>query len=295
VDGILENFALSGDAPGSLEDTEATFPVPNAVWDGGIVYPVFGTNGQSKTRSKWIPLGLGHLNPGGPETTPDFIFGGTDSNGAIPVVGGLVDPIADVSAPIPLLGLEPQAITIPLAELMTLGEVYLAQPALLQGFRVQISPTGQSGIGPKATIVSTSLQGNGLRIQLGEGCGYGIGDCVPLDLTLTYPGPTGLTAVIEPRFFEVATRFVPDMLPPDSRITILFDATMADAAGQPDPTAALSTISGWHADMGDLSGTGWDFVRFEIFFEMDVSGDGWGLFDPLPSLRWLSFGFDQRL
>ena len=78
----------------------------------------------------------------------------------------------------------------------------------------------------------------------------------------------------------------------EARITILFDATMADASGAPDPFAALSAGPGWRPDITDLSDGPWDFVRFEVRFELDTAGDG---DDELhPYLRFLSMPFDLR-
>jgi hypothetical protein len=294
VDEFVETFSLSGDAPGSIEDTEVTFNVPKAVWGGNQLSPVWGTHGQSRARSKWIPLGLGRLNPGGPNLNPSFIFSGTQRDGTIPIVGGIVDPDPMLSAPIPLVSLETQAITIPLSELVSLDEVYMAQPSLLQGYAVALNLPGESGAPFALRILRAIPSGNNVRITLANSCEFGLGDCVPLDLNLSFPNPNGVTATLRPRSLSMATRFIADLIPPDARITILFDATVADASGNPDPTAAVSGTLGWFGDIEDLSGGPWDFVRFEIFFEMDVSGDGWGPFDPLPHMRWLSFGFDQR-
>ncbi len=294
VDLITEAFWLSGDEPGSLEDTEVTFAEPKASWGPRSLAPVWGTNGQSRARSKWIPLGLGHINPGGPTLNPRFVFGGTNLDGTIPIVGGAVDPGAVTSAPMPLLGLESQAVTIALADIVSLDEVYMAQPSLLQGCRIELSPPAGSSTPIHLNVGATTINGTNLRISLLDACAYDIGDCVPLDLNLSYAGPAGVTATIRPRSFSMATRVISDQIPADARITILFDATSADADGNPDPAAAASNTLGWRTDIQDLSNGPWQFVRFEVFFEMDVSGDGWGAFDPLPYMRWLTIGFDQR-
>ncbi|MCA9002603.1 MAG: hypothetical protein KDB61_11815, partial [Planctomycetes bacterium] len=294
LDAFRETFGVGGDAPNSWEDTQAIFSVARASWGAGQLSAAWGTNGQSRARSKWIPLGLGRIQSGGASTTPSFHFPGVGADGVLPVAGGFIDRIGATSAPIPLLSLGAQAITVPLAELNTLGEPYMAQPALLRGCRVELSPPGGAGTGALATVKEARMQGSDVLIQFNTGCEYGLADCVPMDLTLTYTGHAGVTATIQEQAFEAATRFTSDMVPADARITILFDATRADATGEPDPAAAYSQSSGWTTDITALSGTAWDFVRFEVFFEMDVSGDGWGPFDPLPHLRWIGFQFDER-
>ncbi len=296
IDSFSEPFGLAGTTPGSLEDTEVTFGVAKAIWGAGKIAPVFGTNGQSRARSKWIPLGLGRVTAGGTNPTTGFLFEGTDANGVIETVGDDVESSSAFSAPMPLLGLEPRAVTIPLAELASLGEIYLAQPSLLQGYSIRFSHPVQGTFPPMGVMIQrATTSGSSVRLELSNACmSLGLGDCVPLDLTQTYSGPTGVSVILQPRFFQVVTRVIPDRMPADARITILFDATMADSNGDPDPAAALSANGAWSTDISNLPGGAWDFVRFEVFFELDVSGDGWGLFDPLPDLRYLNFGFDQR-
>ncbi|MDF1729627.1 MAG: hypothetical protein P1U53_17960 [Sulfitobacter sp.] len=294
VDQITESFWLAGMDSGSLEDTDVTFAEPKALWGTSRLSPVWGTNGQSRARSKWIPLGLGHINPGGPDLNPRFLFSGTNLDGTIPIVGGAVDPGPVSSAPMPLVGLETQAVTVALSDLVSLDEVYMSQPSLLQGCRIMLSPPAGSNMPVSLNIGQVTTNGNHVRMTLLGPCAYDIGDCVPLNLNLTYSSAAGVTATVQPRSFSMATRVVSDQIPADARITILFDATSADAAGNPDPAAAVSNTLGWRTNIQDLSNGPWQFVRFEVFFEMDVSGDGWGPFDPLPYMRWLSIGFDQR-
>ena len=111
---------------------------------------------------------------------------------------------------------------------------------------------------------------------------YNLGPCVAWDLGALFSVAGGAGVDVRPRSFDVYSSVFRDRLNPDHRVSIRFDATFADADGHPDELAAFSASAGWTPHVGLLSGTPWDFVRFEVEFDIDVSGDGW---DPLERLR----------
>ena len=247
-------------------------------------------------QSRWVHLGNGKIDPGMASRRPQFIFGGVDGSGAIEHVGGAVTPIVDSFGPISLTGLEQRAVSMPIAQFLDPVGSYLAHPALLNGYRVVFLPH-DGGAGGLNLFGATADQGV-LRLPFPGGCfipGFGSGDCVPLNLFDAYPGPAGLNVQIVPQFFEVYTRFDRDTTPPDASVRILFDAAMAGLDGDADPTTALSATSGWTSDMTQLSSKAWDFVRFQVLFDMDASGDGWSLADGLPVLNFVKLAYDHGL
>ena len=68
---------------------------------------------------------------------------------------------------------------------------------------------------------------------------------------------------VVPQSFEIYQRAARDVIGPDARVTILFDATTEGPDGRPVPAAAYSTFLGWAHDPSVFSGGPWDFVRFE--------------------------------
>jgi len=110
------------------------------------------------------------------------------------------------------------------------------------------------------------------------------------------PQQEGQSATVEitPQSFELYTWFLRDTIHPDHRVSIRFDATLRDPAGQPNPAAAYSTTNGWASDVAQLSGVAWDFLRFEVQFELDVSGNGYQVLERSPRLDFIKIEVDFR-
>ncbi len=299
IDAIVERFAFGGNHPLSNEDTTSDLGAPRAHWGQGSLRAVAGTTGESRARSKWLPLGLGHINPGGTDVRPRFEFEGTDPNGAVVVVGNSVAPIGRMLGPIPLLSLAPREVRVAQQDLADPLGLYVENPGLVLGSRAVFFPLVPGGTDPiSVRIDQVTTSSNGIAFALFDGCYipglFGIPDCVPFDLTLPYNTPAGVTLEVDPRYFEIYSALQRDRVPDDARVTILFDATVDDGTGAPSEGSALSAISGWTPNPNALSNGAWDFVRFEVVFELDVSGDG-GLPSGFPTaMSFLKLPFDMR-
>ncbi len=298
-DAIYEPFFQSGNDPGSIEDVDSTLPSPRAYWGEGALIPQPDANGKSMAQSKWVHIGYGKIDPGMADRPAQFLFAGVDGTGAIEHVNGIVTPVPESMGPIPLIGLETSAVSMALGQLPDPMGSYINHPALMRESRVVFLPGDASvpgGAGGLNFYGATADLGV-LRLEISAGCfipGIGSGDCAPLNLFNSFAGPTGLNVEIVPQFFEVYSG-LRDMMPSDAKVQILFDAAHAGPDGEADPATALSAASGWTSDPTVLSSQGWDFVRFQVLFDMDASGDGWSMADGLPILNFIKLVYDHGL
>lgn len=272
------------------EDLQPDFPEARAMWDPTGIFGVQSPDGVSRTRSRWIPLGEGAFQAAGADIAPRFWFAGLNLAGEIPVNGTQVVTPAPLVQGVPLINLQSQTIVFPKSALTTLDPAYSNQLNLLRLLRVDLEHTGSATRVENLVVSSVHDFGTAVQLTLSGRC-FDTGDCVPLDLLQAFSSFQGVQLDLVPRHFEVTTGFARDEMALDSRITITFDATRANANGAPDPLAAASQSIGWQADPSQLNGTHWDFVRFDVLFELDVSGDGMLPGEPRPKLRSLVLPF----
>lgn len=292
VDGLLETFTVGGDGPGSMEDTTSDLGAPRAAWGGGVLTGIAAPGGLSRARSRWFHLGLAGAVAGLPPVEPRLSFLGTDAAGRIQRSGTAVVLGPPALGPLAASAVETFTVRLALADLAEPTGLYLAQPALLRGVRVRLRPDPAAGwvIAPQA--LGAGFDGVGAALHLGPGC-YIPGiptDCVPWDLGMLFPAPPATTVEITPQCFEVYTFTQRDTLMPDHRVTIRFQATRALANGQPDPAAT----SPWVVDPAGLAPGPWTHLRFEVDFELDVSGDGYDPLERSPRLDFLKVPVDLR-
>lgn len=297
-DSLFEPFFEGSNGSGFAEDTTSTLDYPRAHWGSGALTPQPDASGMSMAQSQWQHLGYGKIHPGLEDRPAQFLFAGVDETGAIDQVGGTVTPVMDSLGPIPLIGMEASAVSMELGQLPDPVGTYLTNPALLNGSRVVFLPGDSSVPGGAGglTFYEAAASGGVLRLDIFAGCfipGIGSGDCVPLNLLASFPGPSGVSVQIVPQFFEVYTGFSRDILPTDASVRILFDGTMEGPDGEPDPSAALSATSGWTSDLELLSSQAWDFVRFQVVFDLDASNDGWTTLDGVPVLNFVKIAYDH--
>lgn len=292
VDAIWEPFLRSGDEPGSMEDTTSDLGAPRAFWGSGFLSGVDAPGGLSRARSRWFPVGLAGREVGMPIATPDFSFSGTDAQGDVRAAGGFVLHDPPVIGPLSPAAILQYHVDLSPASLAEPTGLYAAQPALLTGDRMRLT----QGISVEAPVFGVSRAGSDVRSFLGVGCyapGYNL-DCVTWDLGALFSVAGGAGVDVRPRSFDVYSSVFRDRLNPDHRVTIRFDATFADADGQPDELAAFSTSAGWTPLVDLLSGTPWDFIRFEVEFDVDVSGDGWDPLERAPVIDFIKIPVDLR-
>ena len=290
VDAIWEPFLRSGDEPGSMEDTTSDLGAPRAFWGGGFLSGVDAPGGLSRARSRWFPVGLAGREVGMPIATPDFSFSGTDAQGD--VRARRIRARSPGHRPA-VARRDPAVPRRPLPRLARGTDGPLRRTARPAHGRPHAKT---QGISVEAPVFGVSRAGSDVRSFLGVGCyapGYNL-DCVTWDLGALFSVAGGAGVDVRPRSFDVYSSVFRDRLNPDHRVTIRFDATFADADGQPDELAAFSTSAGWTPLVDLLSGTPWDFIRFEVEFDVDVSGDGWDPLERAPVIDFIKIPVDLR-
>lgn len=299
-DGLFERFFAGDPQAGFAEDTISVLAYPRAFWGSGALTAQPDAEGMSMAQSQWRHIGYGKVNPGLGAQPARFTFEGVDATGAIEHLGGAVTPVANSLGPVPLIGMESSAVSMDLGQLPDPVGTYLMNPALLSGSRVVFLPGDSSvpGAAGGLTFYGAAAPQGVLRLDIFGGCfipGIGTPDCAPLDLFSSYPGPSDVSVQIVPQSFEIYTGFSRDLLPTDASVRILFDGAMEGPDGQPDPATALSATSGWTADPDFLSAQPWDFVRFQVVFDLDASNDGWTMMDGVPALNFLKLTYDHGM
>jgi len=297
VDAILESFAIGGDAPGSMEDTTSDLGAPRAVWavHGGLAAANV-PGGLSRARSRWYAIGEGGHDGSQHGAAPTFRWHGTDQGGRVRTSGGLVAIEPPLLGPRSVTALAPTVLTLDASLLDEPGGTYAALPSILAGDRALVTPLPPVGPPVEPAILRATVGAGSVHVDVGAGCSIPgvLTDCVPRDLTALLPGSPPPTLAVAPQSFELYSGFFRDVLDADHRVTITWDATFADASGAPDPTAAVSGSTGWVGDPTTFSGTDYDFVRFQVQFEIDVSGNGVGPLERGPVLDFVKLPFDVR-
>jgi hypothetical protein len=243
--------------------------------------PFFGR--LSQAQSKWIPLGLGRLVPGGGNDLVNLTFAGTNTaDGIVPGDGsGAVSPLP------PLLG--PQVVTSPTFS-MTLDasglgagdELYTENSRLLKGFTVKLEDSSDVTNFVNYVIVSATYDS--------------VGDTFSLGLDPNGENPAAfqaggsIQAYLVPYFVRVITNAIADSYPEETSVRVRFDATTIDTVlGGPSESSAF----GFTPDIADLNaGDVWDFVRFDVEFDIDKSADGIDITTPRPGIDHLRVHFD---
>jgi len=246
-----------------------------------VLIPTFGP--RSQARSRWIPIAGADQNAANGSTNlVRFRFGGTDADGLVRVQGDSVQENA------PLLSgtlgdfafIDSSGSTLVL-ERSSLGELFVSQDglsndfylrttALFEGFLLRLETSAVGGVSRDFLISRAEYdEGNALlpdeRLFL-----HTMLDGGDLLADLEAQGATNYRLI--PRFFRAVTEDLPDLIPTGSSVRILFEATGANALGQPDTdniliteTPDISLFNGLNA--GDLR-----FFRFQVEFQLVEPG-----------------------
>ena len=277
------------DAAGDLTKVSSPPPVgwdiESAAFTGSLL-PSFGP--RSVARSRWIPLGLARHDPSGVDDPVLLFFGGTAPDGRVRAASGavLLEPSllgpAVVQSP-PLLPYidptDPYRIVFDASTVAGFDDVYERNPALLEGFTVRLSQVADPALRRDFTVAlgdyDPALDTLGVTVAANDGA-----------LTDFAPGGD-VQAELVPRSFQVFTGGVADALA--ARIRITFDATRSDGLGRPDDALSYSATNGAFAgDVSLLNQQTWDFVRFQVDFELPSPLEA-GV--PLPALGHLRVPF----
>ena len=289
-DSVAEGFRIDPLTGQTQEDTNPDFSEVRAIWGPTGLSPAMTPDGVSRARSLWYRLGQGAIQPGAADRAPRFLDFGWDATGVVPVNGTQVIDPTPIASSVALTGLTSQSIVFPKSALASADPAFTNQLQLLKSLWVRLEHGASQTLVERIRVVGVQDFGTQVQLDLSGSC-LDTGDCVPLDLMQAFAGPQGVTLGLVPEPYQITTFFESATLPLDTRITITWDATMADANGDPDPSAAFSQTGGWQGNPADLQGPVWDFVRFDVLFELDVSGDGIPAGSLIPLLRGVQLPF----
>ncbi|MDF1838904.1 MAG: hypothetical protein P1V35_13620, partial [Planctomycetota bacterium] len=253
--------------------------------------PVPFIESTSVARSKWIPLGLARVAPGGaPDDQVEFFFEGTSptTGSVLRGVGGQVQALGDV---IPAAVLQPPG-NLPYVELSGLtlhldgsglNQSYKANPYLLNGFDIVLNDNVSSEVFPVAAASLGAMD----ELILTVGSPHNLID----DFIVSATGP--VSAALRPKFFRMVAGGQADQYPNNTEVTIWFDATVAGANGMPDPAQSFSASNGGQpaTNANDLNAQTWDYFRVGVIFELSTNGAPVMPQAPRPSLDFLRLPF----
>lgn len=298
VDALFEHFTVGGDEPGSMEDTTSDLGAARGFWGSGLISGVETPDGVSRVRSKWVPIGLAGVDGMGDPVRPDFSFRGVDENGVVQASAGSITLEPPLIGPVQPSLMGVSSAQLFLADLLEPTGLYDAQPGLLAGDRLQLR---SSMAELESQIFTSEALPTSVRLGVGSGCyapGFSL-DCVPWNLQVLFPDLSDARAEIIPQSFEVYTWINRDLILPDHRVTITFDAAQAGADGRVDESSSYALANGWATDVAELSagpaaGAPYAFLRFQVQFELDVSGDGYDPVERSPVLDFIKVPIDFR-
>ena len=243
--------------------------------------PFFGR--LSMTRSQWIPLGLARVDAGGGTDQVNLhgVAGpvphaaGEIVDHEDPVVGPEVIANANLTVQLDASGIDP-------------GDVrYRDNPALLRRATLLLVDSADSGNFRHFRIASAEYDGGGDAFLL-----Y-IDPDGPNPATFSAAG--NIEASLIPRSVRIMTAGIDDSYPDDTSVILEYDATKVDPfSGQPSDTLSFSATHGnvLTQDLSDLNSDDWDFVRFQVIFDLDKNGAGVNPTAPRPGLDHLRLQFD---
>lgn len=239
--------------------------------------PQFGS--ISKAQSKWIPLGGVHAAPGSASPDPiSFLFGGTDpTTGEVTATSETVDDLpailtGTIGVDATVDSGDPRLLHLSAAGLAPADEFYTRNPHLLERFL---------------------LIGGGVRFDV-VAAGYDAA-ADEFDLTVSSSGPvlpTSGAVELRPRYFAISTSGQPNHLPSQATIAIEFQATTANAQGDPDASNVFPAPGTWTGDVSDLNGApandSFRFFRFRVTFDV---GGNLSFSTPKPKVDFLRIPF----
>lgn len=242
--------------------------------------PFFGSVSQSQ--SKWIPLGLARINPGGGLDNLIFEFEGTNpADGVIPGDGdGAVSQLPPVLGPV-VVSSPSYTMVLDASGLAVGDEIYAQNPRLLQGFTVKLEDSADTDVFELYDITDAvydagldqftmSLDPNGDNPQ-------------------QFIAGGSINAYVVPHFVRLITNGIADSYPDATEISVEFDAAQYDDDG------LITNEHGFTTDISDLfppaNLSHWDVFRFKVNFNIDKDGGDIDITTPRPGLDHLRVHF----
>ena len=279
-----------GSVPGAGLPSYAAINNP-LVWNQ--LLPVFGR--RSAAISKWISLGAASVSADASSTTPDpvqFIFKGTDAAGVVSTTGsGSAATVAELTPVLtgtiaadpvtPFIDTTDQrTVVFDATTLIDADDIYLRNMELFKRFLLRMThgtstdfEVAAASYDPATHLLRLTVSGSGTPLS---------------------PFGVGATVEVRPRFFRVLTDNVANSLPDSSQILIEFQATQANAQGDPDEGAAV--VSAWVPNPATIDpnvppNPNYKFFRFRVSFDISANGAPLSFDTPIPSLDFFRIPF----
>ncbi len=251
--------------------------------------PLFSTS--SKARSRWISLGGADQAPDGSTELVNFAFAGTDTMAGPDAGKILVDAGGDAIELAPILGPEEvgtMTVSVSVGDATRLliegtsldplitdpgdpgagrlsNDVYLRTPALLRNYTLRLE-TMSGGDSQDYVITGGSYdEVDDLLAVSVDPFGGTLNDFIG-----GVGGETVLYSII-PRYFRVVTGGALDSIPTGGFVRILFEATGANAQGQPNEANILVPATADISEFNAQPAGAVKFFRFEVEFNLGTS------------------------
>jgi hypothetical protein len=243
--------------------------------------PFFGD--LSRAQTKWIPLGLARVAPGGFDQVRLRFEGTSTVDGRVGHDGSTVDQLPPILGPDALGGLgtppyiDSDGFTFVLdaSAMAAVDDMYKQNTQLLRGFSVKLEDGAVPLTYQFYVITSATYDSTLDRLT----CAMDVNGPMPGNFVAS--GQVMVSLV--PHWLRVITNGVHDSFPAESEVQLRFDATKID------PTTGLpsATTAGWTFDVNDLNGDQWDFIRVQIEFEIELDVTA-----PRPGLDHLRISYE---
>ncbi len=242
--------------------------------------PFFGD--LSRAQTKWIPLGLARVAPGGFDQVRMRFEGTSTVDGRVghdgstvqqlpPIIGP--DQIGSLGSP-PYIDSDGYTFVLDSSGMAAVDGMYKENTQLLRGFSVKLEDGSDPMTYQFYVITSASYDAGLDRLT----CAVDPSGPVPDNFIAS--GPIMVSLV--PHFLRVITNGIHDSFPVDSEVQMRFDAAKVD------PGTGLPGITlGWTFDPNDMNADQWDFIRMEIEFEIELDVTA-----PRPGLDHLRMSYE---
>jgi hypothetical protein len=294
----IDSINAGGDGgPGLIQVHAQTLLLPAGQTLGDVSSPdalalVPFVASEARARSLWIPVRHAAAAPGGTMDRVAFAFGGTDSTtGAVldQDADALVDSLPPLLGPallaaapaLPHLGSDPRTVVFEVSSLAgTFDDVVLRNPALLRQYAVRLSLAADPASFSVFDVSAASYRSGTQTLRV-------VVDSTGPALT-SFGGGAAVAAALVPRYLRLETAGIPDYLPPNHGVRVLWQGTGQTATGAPDDA---SPLTGWLGDPLQLSLPGLAFYRFEVVFDLGPPAGQLGAAPSSPALDFLRLPF----